>query len=137
VIERLRDTLRRAGLSPQTVNKVLTTATAIFKLAVRRNYWTSNPAASAERLRVTTAELAEDGSRPARDATRPVRSEEVLSPAELQRLLAAAERGFYQTLFLTASLTGMRHDECLRSAGPTSICRLGKSSYDAACPGRD
>jgi hypothetical protein len=47
---------------PQTVNKVLTTATAIFKLAVRRNYWTSNPEASAERLRVTTAELAEDGS---------------------------------------------------------------------------
>ena len=113
VIERLRDTLRRAGLSPQTVNKVLTTATAIFKLAVRRNYWTSNPAASAERLRVTTAELAEDGSRPARDATRPVRAEEVLSPVELQRLLAAGEPGFYQTLFLTASLTGMRHDELL------------------------
>jgi hypothetical protein len=77
VIERLRDTLRRAGLSPQTVNKVLTTATAIFKLAVRRNYWTSNPAGSAERLRVTTAELAEDGSRLVRDATRPVRAEEV------------------------------------------------------------
>ncbi len=113
VIEKLRDTLRRAGLSPQTVNKVLTTATAIFKLAVRRNYWTSNPAASAERLRVTTTELAEDGSRPARDASRPVRAEEVLNPAELQRLLAAAERGFYQTLFLTASLTGMRHDELL------------------------
>jgi hypothetical protein len=43
VIEKLRDTLRCAGLSPQTVNKVLTTATAIFKLAVRRNYWTNNP----------------------------------------------------------------------------------------------
>ena len=68
VIERLRDTRRRTGLSPQTVNKVLTTTTAIFKLAVRRNYWTSNPAANAERLRATTAELAEDGSHPVRDA---------------------------------------------------------------------
>jgi integrase len=113
VIERLRDTLRRAGLSPQTVNKVLTTATAIFKLAVRRNYWTSNSAGSAERLRVTTAELAEDGSRPVRDATRPVRAEEVLSPHELQRLLAAAKPGFFRTLFVTAALTGMRHDELL------------------------
>jgi integrase len=113
VIEKLRDTLRRGGLSPQTVNKVLTTATAIFKLAVRRSYWTSNPATSAERLRVTTAELAEDGSRPVRDATRPVRTEEVLSPEELRRLVAAAEPGFYGTLFLTASLTGMRHDELL------------------------
>ncbi len=111
--EKLRDALRRGGLSPQTVNKVLTTATAIFKLAVRRNYWTSNPAASAERLRVTTAELTEDGSRPARDATRPVRAEEVLNPTELQRLVAAGEPGFYQTLFLTAALTGMRHDELL------------------------
>jgi integrase len=112
-VERLRDTLRRDGLSPQTVNKVLTTATAIFKLAVRRNYWSTNPASSAERLRITTAELAEDGSRPVRDATRPVRTEEVLSPEELQRLIAAAEPGFYKTLFLTASLTGMRHDELL------------------------
>ena len=112
-LEKLRDALRRSGLSPQTVNKVLTTATAIFKLAVRRNYWTSNPAANAERLRVTTAELAEDGSRPGRDATRPVRAEEVLNPSELRRLVAAAEPGFYQTLFLTAALTGMRHDELL------------------------
>jgi len=54
VIERLRDARRRAGLSSQIANKVLTTATAIFKLAVRRNYWTSNPAGSTERLRVTT-----------------------------------------------------------------------------------
>jgi hypothetical protein len=85
LIERLRDTLRHAGLNPQTANKVLTIATAIFKLAVRRNYWTSNPAANAERLRLTTAELAEDGSRPVRDGSRPVRAEEVLSPGELQR----------------------------------------------------
>jgi len=113
VIERLRDSLRRGGLSPQTVNKVLTTATAIFKLAVRRNYWTTNPAASAERLRLNTGELAEDGSRPIRDATLPVRAEEVLSPEELQRLLTVTEPGFYWTLFLTASVTGMRHDELL------------------------
>ena len=98
-LEKLRDALRRGGLSPQTVNKVLTTATAIFKLAVRRNYWTSNPAASAERLRVTTAELAEDGSRPGRDATRPVRTEEVLSPAELQRLVAAGGARFLSDAF--------------------------------------
>jgi len=48
-----------------------------------------------------------------RDATQPVRTEEVLSPEELRRLVAAAEPGFYRTLFLSASITGMRHDELL------------------------
>jgi integrase len=34
-----------------------------------------------------------------------------LNPSELQQLVAAGEPGFYQTLFLTAALSGMRHDE--------------------------
>jgi len=34
-LERLRDERRRSGLSPQTVNKILTTATAIFAYAGR------------------------------------------------------------------------------------------------------
>jgi hypothetical protein len=77
-VVRLRDSLGR-GLSSQTVNKFLTTATAIFKLAVRRNYWTTNPAMRAERLRTTTAALVQDGSRPVRDASRPVRVEGVVA----------------------------------------------------------
>ncbi|GEM_PF-368523 len=125
-IEKLRDTLRGDGLSAQSVNKVLTTAAAIFKLAVRRNYATSNPAAIAERLRVSSGEISEDGSRLMRDATRPVRAEEVLSPEELRRLLAAAEPGFYRTLFLTATLTGMRHDELLALRWPEVDLPAGK-----------
>src|SRR5216684_910966 len=44
-IEHVRDRLRASGLSPQTVNKVLTTAAAVFKLALRRNYCRFSPAA--------------------------------------------------------------------------------------------
>jgi integrase len=36
-----------------------------------------------------------------------------LNPSELQKLVAVGEPGFYQTLFLTAALSGMRYDELL------------------------
>jgi hypothetical protein len=53
-IERIRDDLR-ATLSPKTISAVLTTAAAVFKLALRRGYATLNPAAIAERPRRTVA----------------------------------------------------------------------------------
>jgi len=46
LIEKLRDKLH-AKLSAKSVNAVLTTAAAIFKLAVRRKLATGNPAADA------------------------------------------------------------------------------------------
>ena len=50
-VERFRDDRRRTGLSPQTVNKLLTTIAAIFKFANRKELIDRNPAGIAERLR--------------------------------------------------------------------------------------
>jgi integrase len=38
---------------------------------------------------------------------------DVLAPDEIKRLLDNSEDGFYRTLFMTAALTGARHDELL------------------------
>jgi len=48
-----------------------------------------------------------------RDATQPVRTEEVLSPECCGGWWRQPSPGFYRTLFLTASLFGVRHDELL------------------------
>ena len=55
-IEKLRDELR-ATLSAKSVNAVLTSAGAIFKLALRRRLVSGNPAAEAERAFMGAAEL--------------------------------------------------------------------------------
>jgi len=103
---------KRQALSAVTVNKVLTTAGAVFKMAVRRKYCLSNPLDVAERADIGSNELIA-GEETRREADSEVRPDEVLSPPEIQSLLAAAEPGFYRTLITTAVLTGMRHDELL------------------------
>ncbi len=130
VVERFRDKLQvpppepkppEAGEKPEkkrhalgavTVNKVLTTAGAIFKMAVRRKYCLSNPLDVAERADLGSSELI-GGEEARREADSEVRPDEVLSPPEIQRLLAGTERGFFRALITTAILTGMRHDELL------------------------
>ncbi|MFI5364977.1 MAG: tyrosine-type recombinase/integrase [Candidatus Binatia bacterium] len=110
-VERFTQERRTAGVSPQTCNKILTTATAIFRFAVRHKKTVTNPAADAERLKVGALEL-----RDREDAERTgveVQEDEVLSPDELGRLLQNADEGFYRTLFQTTALTGARHDELL------------------------
>lgn len=110
-IEDFAQERRQAGISPQTVNKILTTATAVFQSAIRHKQTVLNPAATAERLKVGATELqhGEDSERTGVE----VQEDEVLSPAELCQLLDQADAGFYRTLFQTAALTGARHDELL------------------------
>jgi site-specific recombinase XerD len=55
--EEFRDARKAAGLSPQTVNKILTTLTAIYKYANARDVTDRNPAVIAERLRTTSGEI--------------------------------------------------------------------------------
>jgi integrase len=117
--ERVRDDLlrrpapgRSTPLSPRSVNKVMTTATAVLKVALRRRLLKFNPAAEAERAHVGQGELPTEGHA-IRGPNEHVRPEEILSPTEIRRLIEHATEGFYRTLLLTAALTGCRHDELL------------------------
>jgi integrase len=110
-IEKVRDELR-AKLGAKTISAVLTTCTAVFKLAQRRGWVASNPAALAERPRKTVTELidtdeAEDSER----GLRAVRPEEVLSADEIKKLLEHATPGLFRTLFATVAATGVRPEE--------------------------
>ena len=111
LIEKLRDELR-SKLTARSVNAVLTTAAAIFKLAVRRKLSNGNPAADAERAFMGAVEIKDEATKQGRDeGVQPVRPEEVLNPDEIRKLLEKAEPGFYRTLFITAYLSGMRSGE--------------------------
>ena len=104
---------RRQALSAVTANKVLTTAGAIFKMAVRRGFCLNNPVAIAERADIGSRELLEGTDQPRGEGSAEVRPDEILSLPEIQRLLSAADPGFHRTLIMTAAMTGMRHDELL------------------------
>jgi integrase len=110
-VEAYRDEKLAAGLSAPTVNKTLTTLTAIFAFAIHRRRCAVNPAEMAHRARHGDAELTGDGL--TRKAGEPVHADEVLDPAETRRLLDAAEPGYFRTLLMTVALTGLRHDEAL------------------------
>lgn len=98
LIEKLRDELR-ANLSARSVNAVLTTAAAIFKLAVRRKLANGNPAAEAEGAFMGAVEIKDETTKQSREeGVQPVRPEEVLNPDEIRKLLEKAEPGFYRTL---------------------------------------
>ena len=111
-IEAFREDRRRAGLAPQTVNKLLTTAAAVFKYAGRRELIDRNPAAVAERCRRGADELSlENPEQDAAGDRSKVRPDEVLSPQEAARLVAEADPGFFRTYFLASVLTGARVGE--------------------------
>lgn len=105
VEERLRNDLR-GKLSVRYINAILTTLTSVFDYAARCGYVERNPAELAERLRANTAE---HGAADDRD----VDPNDVPSPDEIKRLLAAAEPGWHRTFLLTAALTGARSGELL------------------------
>lgn len=113
-VEKLRDDLR-VSLKPQTINKVLTTLTAVYKFAERRNLCHKNPAALAERARVGGDRVMTEGALKDGETVgeRPVDPSDCLNPSEIAALLRAAKPGFYRTIFLTAALTGMRSGELL------------------------
>lgn len=93
-------------LSSITVNKLLTTTTAIFNEAVRLGKVKHNPASNAQRLGVGSVEASD------REATE-VRAEAVYNAEELNRLIQSAAPGFYKSLIFTIATTGMRHGEAL------------------------
>ena len=93
-------------LSPITVNKLLTTMTAIYNDAMRVGNVKHNPAQAAQRLGVGSVEASESENAE-------VRPEEVYNAEELNRLIQNAEAGFFKTLIFTVAMTGMRHGETL------------------------
>lgn len=114
-LDQLRDELQGGdeevkGLLPQTVNKVLVTATSIFKLAIEKKRTRENPAANTKRLGLDDGEITEGNERKGNEA---LREDDVLSPDEISRLIAVTESDIYGTLVLTAIFTGARHDELL------------------------
>jgi integrase len=108
-VARLRDGLR-ANLAPQTVNKLLTTATAIFTFANARDYTVRNPAALCDRCKLDAGEVS-PAEEQGRGATLAVRSDEVLTPDEARRTLAKATPGFDRAYLMVAVLTGLRVGE--------------------------
>lgn len=112
VEERLRNELR-GKLVPRTVNAILTTLTSVFDYAARCGYVERNVAELAERLRANTAEQSDTAP-----AGREVDPKDVPSPAEIKRLLAAAEPGWHHTYILTAAVTGARSGELLALTWP-------------------
>jgi integrase len=113
LIEGMRDDLRAAGFAPKTVGYLLTTCAAVFKLAMRRGYVTSNPAATAERPRRSAAKELTDADEEAQRAygLRSIRADEALSAEEISLLLDHTEPGLYRTLFATVAATGLRSEE--------------------------
>ena len=111
LIESVRDELC-TKLGAKTVSTVLTTCAAVFKLAIRRGYTATNPAAIAERPRREVAEVTTDADRPeSGQGLRAVRPDEVLTVQEIRRLLEHAEPGLHRTLFATVAATGLRPEE--------------------------
>jgi len=103
------DKKRKKPLSSATVNKLLTTITAIFDEGIRIELIKHNPARKAKRKGVGSNE-ANDGNE--KDGLE-IRAEQVYTPSEIKRLIEAATPGLYQTLITTVALTGMRHGEAL------------------------
>jgi integrase len=90
----------------------MTTCAAIFKLAIRRGYTSLNPAAIAERPRPDVTEIGGGEEYPgAESGLRAVRPDEVLSAAQIKKLLENSEAGLFRTLFATVAATGLRPEE--------------------------
>lgn len=112
-VDNFREDRRAAGLAPRTVNKLLTTLAAVFAFAERRELVTRNPAAVAERCRLSADEISMQPviSTEEEDVDGQVSPDEVLSPEQASHLIASAPTGFYRTFLLTAVLTGARVGE--------------------------
>lgn len=97
--------------STKEANKILTTLTAIFKLAQRYGPLQSkaNAAELAERLKVSNEENEDEEVLP----------DQVYSEEELKKLVNTTEQGsFERALVMVPGLTGMRIGEVLGLPGP-------------------
>ena len=112
-LEHFRDELRQKGLSPRSVNAILTTTSAIFSMAERRGYCHRNPVARMERAYLGTGELASGCDTDSRGHFRAVNPQEVLSPAEVKSIIDAPSSARDKAFLVTALMTGARVSELL------------------------
>jgi integrase len=115
VIEKLRDDLvqKQGGrrLSPRSVARMMGSLAAIFKVAMRKGYVTSNPAAVALRPRNPVREVKDASEAETGAETGALRPDEVLSSEEIGRLLDHAEPGLWRTYIAVAAACGLRSEE--------------------------
>jgi integrase len=103
--------------SPGTANKIMTTLVAVLDLAKRYRLVKENPAHSAERLKLATAD--EDQGE--------VTADQVYDKAELGRLIAATEPGSRDRVFvMVLALTGLRIGEALALTWPAIDLKGGR-----------
>jgi integrase len=104
--------IKKRNLSPRTVGGLHTTLAAILDLAIKSGSISANPVHKAEKPFAAAKEINVGVEHDPEDRENGVvRPEDVLNPAEIGRLLEAAEPGLYATMFTTAALTGMRSGE--------------------------
>ena len=117
LLERLRDKWLEGGLSVKSVSKILTTAGAVFKRAIRKiKGFDSNPAALVDRIPTDSGEILENGEAE-RDGVE-VREEDVYTPEEVGRMIDAANGEFDRTILMAVSLTGVRSGEAFALQWP-------------------
>ncbi|MGA2408799.1 MAG: phage integrase SAM-like domain-containing protein [Candidatus Binataceae bacterium] len=112
MVEKFRNSLRDTGYAHRIINAILRIMSAVFRLAIKRGQCAKNPLDSVERAAAVDQEL-KTGAINADSSSDTVERDSVLSPAEIQLLLAAARPGFERTLFAAAYLTGAREGELL------------------------
>ncbi len=114
-VDTFREKRQASGLAPQTVNKLLTTLSAVFTFAMQRELITRNPAAVADRCHLNAAEVAlhelPESATDMDDDDGAANPQNVLSTDEARRLVEAAPEGFGKTFLLAAVLTGARVGE--------------------------
>ena len=110
-VEKKRDEWKTLGLTAPSVNKVLTTLSAIFDKQIALRTLRFNPVTLAERMATGSNEVGENDEIDI-DALE-VRPEEIYSPDQLLKLIQSAEPGFDQTILTTFALTMVRHGEGL------------------------
>jgi integrase len=111
LIEKKRDVWKELGLTGASVNKVLTTLSAIFDKQISLRNIRFNPVKLAERMARGSNEVGENDEIDL-DALE-VRPEQIYGPDQIPKLIQSAEPGFAQTILTTFPLTGVRHGEAL------------------------
>ncbi len=111
-VEKFRNDLRDQDCARRTINTILRIMGALFRLAIKRGQCAKNPVDSVDRAVETAKEIkrGEEYTDTGNDAVDP---ESILSPREIQTLLAAAQPVFQRVLYETAYLTGAREGELL------------------------
>ena len=104
-------------VAPQTVNKMLTTLTAMFAMAKRYNLRKDNPAAEAERMKLATED----------EDSEVVQPDETYNKEELKKLIHATEPGSRERIVvMLPALTGIRIGEELAVTWPAMDLKAGK-----------